>query len=190
MVCEPDQRQPLGEEEGAQRLPLEVPSLLYPLGGSLFSFTSFLQHYRFHGFLLACYPPTFHIPFACLLFLPPSYLELAGLSQKQSRGAKPLGTTALPYSHLPQLRGHKDQLQGPKRICQSMGHLWPLPLSMRPPPESPGPALEGMSRRRKESQAQSSLPLTFSSLCPFSESVSLQPASPGTGAAQLLSFSV
>lgn len=159
-------------------------------GGSLFSFTSFLQHYRFHGFLLACSPPTFHIPFACLLSLP-LLLPRAyrAFPKAKQRGCAP-GDYNPPLFSPPPTQGTQRPVTGTEMHLS----VYRSPLATTPQHEaSTGvsrPCTEGMSRSRKESQAQSSLPLTFSFLCPFSESVSLQPASPGTGAAQLLSFSV
>lgn len=104
-----------------------------------------------------------------------SYLEFAAFSQAgraEGLGLRghtpPSPTLSSPNSGNPKVQwGHRDQ------PTAGLGH--------RP---------EGMSRRGERPSPQSSPLLTSSSLCLFSESVSLQPGSPGTGAARLPSFSV
>lgn len=159
-------RRPLShrEEEGAQRL---LPPSLWP------SFHSSLScHFAASRCVLSFYSLT-------ILLLSPTFL-LPGVCRAFPRGrAGGLGL----WGHIQPCLLSAPQTQG---IPRSHGNT-------RYRAYRPTAGLchcpEGTSRRRKPSP-QSSLLLTFSSLCLFSASVSLQPGSPGTGAARPPSFSV
>lgn len=112
---------------------------------------------------------------------PPTW-SFAGFPKRPSTGARrPLGPQPSPTLSHP---NSGDTEPGPTSPNVSVSPR------LTPGRQPPGPALRGAGRRRMKPQAWSSLPLTFSSLCPFSESVNLRPGGPVTGAAQPPSSSV
>lgn len=145
-----------------------------------------------------------HLPRSlCLSSVPPSppTWSLQGFPKQLSGGTRPLGPQApllsppgpqAPLLSVPQTQGTQRPVIGTQTQNTPVSpQITSGPQPSAPPSAPPvsRPCAEGTSRRRKP-EPQNSLPLTFSSLCPSSESVSLQPGSPGTGAAQPPSFSV
>ena len=175
-ACELDRLQP----PGGKRVPR---GSCYPLSAllSVQLFLVTLQLLVVSSLLLSpvSHSFCFSSPFPSLS----SYLEFAGFSQAgRAEGlglwghTLPSPTLSSPNSgNLKVQWGHQDQLQGPKGAYQPTAGLCHRP--------------EGTSRRGERPSPQSSPLLTSSSLCLFSESVRLQPGSPGTAAARLPSFS-
>lgn len=181
----------MGRASGRARLGAQ----LIPTSQTLSLTTLYLPSFLFIYFLQLCSVYCFHtssfysLRFLLLFLSFPSlssYLSLQDFpTQAKQRG---LGFWDLfsiaQIQEIQKLCGNMETSYRHPNWSDSLQLTSLLPILQTPQP--PGPAL----RSREKPTPQSNLPLTFSSLCPFSESVSLQPGSPGTGAARPLTFSV